>query len=390
MQTTAWVVLSVAFGVFVVLVIGAFVAAKHYYDTATEPRTARLSIEDGIVLFRDAVSSNLINAQNDLELREGDGLLVGQGAGAVVTLDDGTRIRLYSGSEMSINELRKSRFHRGFTTVSLGLDKGTARLDVLPPPADDEEFLVSTPYGYALLSKGNYGVEVSEGKTRVSTREGLATAFGRSKQAQLHSGEKALLTKTDLSGPMPEGDQLVQNGDFAQGFSKWDMLQVDEQGRPAEPGQRMLVTDRVDGTDSIALRVSRSSPLETHNETGLGQAVNRDVQDYQSLQLHAYVKVNDQSLSGGGYMGYEYPAMIRVKYRDATGGQIDWSHGFFYQNPENRPTPNGQAVPQGQWFNYTGELMEIKPKPVYILSVEVLGAGHSFSSTVANISLVGK
>ncbi len=389
-QTTAWVVLSVAFGLFVALVVGAVVGAKHYYDTATEPRTARLSIESGIVLFRDAVSSNLINAPDNLELREGDGLLVGQGAGATIVLDDGSRVRLYSGSEMAINELRKSRFHNGFSTVSLGLDKGTARLAVSTPSAGTSEFLVTSPFGYALLGEGNYGVDVSDGRTRFSVRQGLASVFSKSGQAQLKSGEKVLLTKSSLTGPVPEGDQLVQNGDFGQGFSKWDALQVDEQGRPAEPGQSILATENVNGSNAIALRVSRTSRLQTHNETGLSQVINRDVQDYQSLLLHADIKVDSQSLSGGGYMGYEYPFMIRVKYRDATGGQIDWSHGFFYQNPENRPTPNGQFVSQGQWFSYTSDLMEAKPKPIHIISVEILGAGHTFASSVANVSLIGK
>jgi hypothetical protein len=47
-------------------------------------------------------------------------------------------------------------------------------------------------------------------------------------------------------------------------------------------------------------------------------------------------------------------------------------------------------VSQGEWFSYSGELMQIKPKPVHIISVEVLGAGHSFTGMVANISLSGK
>jgi len=389
-QTTAWAVLSIAFGIFVVLVIGAAVAAKHYYDVATEPRTARLSIEEGIVLFRDAVSSTLINGQNDLELREGDGLLVGQGARASILLDDGSRVYLYSGAEVNLNELRKSRFHQGFSGFALGMDKGTARLEVASSSAADSQFTVATPFGYAVLDKGNYGVDVSEGRTRISARSGKATAYSKSGTAELESGEKVLLTESELSGPLPEGDQLVQNGDFVQGFSKWEMLQVDEQGRPVETSERMLATEEVEGANAIAMRVSRYSPLATHNETGLSQNVNRDVQDYESLQLHAAVKVDDQSLSGGGYMGYEYPVMIRVKYRDATGGQIDWSHGFFFRNPENRPTPNGQMVSQGEWFSYSGELMQIKPKPVHIISVEVLGAGHSFTGMVANVSLSGK
>ncbi|HZK67665.1 MAG TPA: hypothetical protein VFD42_09020, partial [Chloroflexota bacterium] len=63
---------------------------------------------------------------------------------------------------------------------------------------------------------------------------------------------------------------------------------------------------------------------------------------------------------------------------------------FFYRNPEERPTPNGEMVPQGKWFSYAGELMDLQPKPVQMVSIEVLSAGHSFSGMVSNVSLVGK
>ena len=34
--------------------------------------------------------------------------------------------------------------------------------------------------------------------------------------------------------------------------------------------------------------------------------------------------------------------------------------------------------------------MQVNPKPVYVISVEILGAGHTFDGSVANVSLVGK
>ncbi len=387
---TAWVVLTASFLVFLLLVAGVFVGAKRYYDFASLPRSATLSLEQGIVLFRDAVSSTLINAHDRLELREGDELLVGQGSRASVSLDDGGRIQLYPGSQLKLIELRKSRFHDGFSRTSIGLEKGTARIEVGSPRTVDNQFLVSTPFGYALLSRGNFGLEVSDGRTRISSREGPAQVYGKAGEAEIKAGEKMLLSKTEMAGPMPEGDQLVVNGDFSQGFARWDNLEVHEPGRPTEPGQRMLVTEKVNGRDTVALRVSRVSPMATHNETGLSQTINKDVSDYQSLRLTADVRVDEQSLSGGGYMGYEYPIMMRVLYRDVSGNQVNWTVGFFYKNPEQRPTPNGQEVPQGQWYTWNVDLMEAKPKPAQVISVEVLGAGHTFSGMIANVALIGK
>ena len=388
--TMAWVVLTGAFIIFLVLVAGAFLVARNYYETASVPQSGTLSLEQGIVLFRDAISSTLINAHDGMELREGDELLVGQGSRASVALGSGGTIRLYAGSQLKLSELRRSRFHDGFTRISVGLEKGTARIEVGSPPTKSTQFLASTPFGYALLTPGSFGLDVGDTRSRISSRQGLASVYSKTGEAQLHSGEKVLLSKTELAGPMPEGDQLVVNGDFSQGFTRWDKLDNHEPGRPVEPGERMLVNEKTAEGDTTALRISRVSAAGTHNETGLSQTINKDVSDYLSLRLSADVRVDEQNLSGGGYMGYEYPIMIRVHYRDANGNQIDWSHGFFYMNTEQRPTPNGEEVHQGQWTVYSTDLMDAEPKPAQILSIDVLGAGHTFAGMIANVSLVGK
>ncbi len=388
--TTAWVVLTGAFVIFLTLVAGAFLAARNYYETATLSQSATLALEQGIVLFRDPISSTLMNAHDQLELREGDELLVGQGSRASISLADGGKVLLYPGSQVKLTELSKSRFHDGFARTAIGVDKGTARVEVVSSNMKNNQYLVSTPFGYATLTPGSFGVDVTEGRTRISSRQGSATVYAKTGQTQLQSGEKVLLSKSELSGPLPEGDQLIANGDFSQGFAGWNKLDNHEPGRPVEPGQRVLANEKTGDRDITALRISRVSPAATHNETGLTQAVNRDVSDYQFLRLTALVRVDDQSLSGGGYMGYEYPIMIRVHYRDADGNQIDWSHGFFFKNTEQRPTPNGEEIVQSQWKSYSTDLMEAKPKPAQILSIEVLGAGHTFSGALADVGLVGK
>lgn len=389
-QTTAWIVLSIAFSVFWLLLIGAVVGAKHFYDTAVLAQTGTLEREQGIVLFRDAISSNLMNAQDNLSLRQGDELLVDQAARASVLLFDGSRMRIYSGSQVRMSELNKSRFHERFSEITIHFDKGMGRFEVERPITDTRQFMVTTPHAKAFLTKGSYGVLVSDTSTRISSREGTASVHANGKTLEFGANQKVIVTPTQMSAPLPEGDQLILNGDFTQGFAQWQPLDINEPGRDPEPGQRVLATEVIDGRESIVLQVERVSRKSTHNETGLAQVIDKDVSDYQVLFIDADVRVDEQSLSGGGYMGYEYPMMLRVRYRDAQGNQIDWSHGFFHKNPEERPTPNGQWVPQGKWIHYDGDLMELKPRPVHIISVEVLGAGHSFLSSIANVSLVGK
>lgn len=388
-STTAWIVLSSAFALFCVLVLGSALVGKRYYDTATEPRSARLSVESGIVLFRDAVSSRQLYAQDGMELREGDELMAGQGVRATVRLFDGSRLSVQPGTTLLLGSMRTGRFHP-YSTVDATLKQGSMRAVVAPPSSGERVFKVTSPHGTASLYEGNFALEVSESESRFAVRSGSATLAGSGSVVALKAGEKALMTPREIRGPMPEGDALVKNGEFARGFADWENLTIDEPGRPVEPGERALVPQKIRGRDTIALRVERKSERATHNETGLFQIIDKDVSDYVSLRLNADVRVDDQSLSGGGYMGYEYPVMIRVRYRDATGGQIDWSHGFFAKNPEGRPTPNGQEVPLGEWVSYDGDLMQVKAKPVHLISIEVLGAGHSFAGMIANVSLIGK
>lgn len=389
-QTTAWLVLWTSFTVFCLLVIGVFAGGKSYYDTATNTGKATLTLEGGIVLFRDSVTSTLVNATDDMSLREGDEVMVGQGARASLQLFDGTVVQMQPGSELALKEMKSSRFHQGFTRVTVSLSKGSARIQVASPRTQDNSFVALTPYGQAALRPGNYGVEVTDGQARISSREGGATVTANAGTAEISAGEKALLTAGGVSGPLPEGDLLVKNGDFSQGFSQWIPLDLYEAGRPEEPGKRELTSEKIGDKDAMVLHISRLSPRATHNETGLAQVINKDVTDYTSLSLRASVKVSGQSLSGGGYMGYEYPVMIRARYRDATGGQIDWTHGFFATNPEDRPTPNGEEVPRAEWIQYAGDLMQVSPRPVFLISLEVVGAGHTFDGSVANVELVGK
>jgi len=100
--------------------------------------------------------------------------------------------------------------------------------------------------------------------------------------------------------------------------------------------------------------------------------------------------VRAASLSGGGYLGTEFPLMLRLRYRDAAGeGQV-WYRGFYYQNPERRPAERGQLVAQDTWTSVRFDLAELPERPMFLYALEVLGAGHDFDAVVADIRLVAE
>ena len=66
--------------------------------------------------------------------------------------------------------------------------------------------------------------------------------------------------------------------------------------------------------------------------------------------------------------------------------------GLYYANPDNRPTEGfGEQWPQGEWKQYSVDLMDTEASTVPFRLVEfaVMGQGHSYDARIADISLVG-
>ena len=148
------------------------------------------------------------------------------------------------------------------------------------------------------------------------------------------------------------------------------MLDKGEPGRPDVGGTRRLVEETIAGRKVQALRITRDTAKDTHNETGIVQEIERDVSAYRTISFTAWVKINRASLSGGGYLGSEYPMMFRVNYSDEKGGRPGWSHGFFYANPENRPTDGGELT---RWHTH-----------------DALCVGYEDGSAIISLKLLGR
>ncbi|MGE3271125.1 MAG: hypothetical protein AB7P40_20410, partial [Chloroflexota bacterium] len=114
------------------------------------------------------------------------------------------------------------------------------------------------------------------------------------------------------------------------------------------------------------------------------------VSAYRTIAVTGWVKVNEASQSGGGYLGSEYPVMIRISYVDEKGGRPGWTHGFYFSNPEMRPTENGEIIAQGEWYPFLARLTDLPDRPILLRSIEVLSAGHDFDAVVADIRIIAE
>ena len=100
-----------------------------------------------------------------------------------------------------------------------------------------------------------------------------------------------------------------------------------------------------------------------------------------------------QSLSGGGWLASEYPLAVKLRYRDDSGNEATLVRGFYMQNQENRPTLGGQLVPGGIWVPFTVDLfdhIQVNPRPLHILWLEIEASGWEYESYATNIQLVAE
>jgi hypothetical protein len=387
----AWICLGSAFAIWCALAGVLLGTGLNYRRNATESPPAVLNVERGTVFYEGVGTADQVRARPGMNADEGSVVEVGDNGRATLELFDGSTIRVLPNSRLELSTLRVGKFNPEHTRAVLGLSEGAAHFTVAGKLPYNRELVLNTPFGPVSLSKGEYLVWVQDDGARVSSYSGRAKAGPDDQAVRIRDGQRAALPVDGFPrGPFPLAENLLKNGDFARQLQGWTMLDKSEPGRPDVGGTRRMVEETIAGRKVQALRIVRDTQKDTHNETGIVQEVERDVTAYRNVAVTAWVKINSASLSGGGYLGSEYPVMFRVNYTDERGGRPGWTHGFYYANRENRPVENGEIVTQGEWFPFLGRLSELPDRPVYIKSIEVLSAGHDFDAVVADIRLIAE
>lgn len=387
----AWVCLVIAFAIWCTLAGSLVSTGWMYRRNATESPPAALNVERGTVFYGGPATADQMRARPGMTAEEGGLIEIGENGRATLDLFDGSTVRLMGNTKMELSLLRVGTFNADHTRLVLGMIEGAAHFNVAGKLPYGREVVLNTPHGRVSLSKGEYLVWVQEDGTRVSSYVGQAKAGIDDHAVRIRDGQRALLPTDGFPrGPFVLSENLLRNGDFARQFQGWTMLDKGEPGRPDIGGLRQLVEETIAGRRVQALRISRNTDKDTHNETGITQEINRDVSAYRNVAVTGWVKVSNASLSGGGYLGSEYPVMFRVNYTDEKGGRPGWTHGFYYANPELRPTENGEIISQGEWYPFLSRLTDLPDRPIMIRSIEILSAGHDFDATVADIRIVAE
>lgn len=402
-ERLAWTVTLVAFVVFCTCAVSVPLGTRWYLTTATQAQMAKVTCLEGTTVVEDpqhGTATPVLKGET-ISVPEGSVISVDKAAQAELVLFDRSLVKLYPLTSIALERMRVPRFGFGSRPAQISLYARGGRLwaNTVLRGSPAVEFKVNSLQAHTLLAEdGSYTLEVSNERTEVIVQRGqakvaaaAASATSEASGVSLSSRQRTVVEigKAPLA-PMKAERDLLTNGDFTAPLTTGWTAYNDQGGDGGNiDGQTAVVVDE----QRRAVRFSRTIAISepNHCETIIEQEINRDLPDpITTLKVRATVKLVNQSLSGGGYLSSEYPLMIRIHCRDVYMSDYEWVHGFYYGNPGNNPTQNGQEIPQGKWYFYeSGNLLDQLPISTgRIVWLRVYASGWSYESLVSEISLV--
>jgi hypothetical protein len=389
----AWVVLLAAFAINCILAVSIPLAFRWYLLSATVSHEATLEVITGTVLFWEPGRPNPIGVTGTTAIPEGSRIRTDASSRAFLTLFDNSTVTLSFDTEASLTTMRSRRFVFGMTPDSLHLyiAQGRANIGVALPVKGPREFLATSPHMTAALDDGSYSLKVTGDSSRTIVHLGTAQVTAQGESVALTQRERTTVRKGQPpEEPLAGAQNLLVNGGFVEDLSVGWQAYNEQGGDGGDIDGEISILELPD-TTSRGVKFSRFASGGNHCETVIRQDLDEEISDLAtSISLYLKVRLEHQSLSGGGYLSSEYPLMIRLEYEDVYGSAGQWTHGFYYQNTDNNPTMFGERIPRNVWFDYaSGNLLDtIYPRPARLKSLLVYASGWDYESSVTDISLV--
>jgi hypothetical protein len=397
-ERIAWTVLAAAFVTFCALAAGIPLGIRSFLLNATVSQDTQMQVIEGTVLVRKSNGNVPFGVFKVQTLSPGDEVITDASSWATLDLFDRSHVTLYSNTDVELVQVRSPRF--GLSDhpdrIDLSLTGGMLRVGVAMPGKRPTQFRVATPHTTVLLEEGSYRIRVNNQGTEVTVSRGQAVVErGRSRSA-IPQGTRTLV---DLSGvpsdPMPAVQNLIANADFQQPLGTTWVTSTEVLTSSVKPASVEIVEDG--GRQAVHLK-RREQDVGNHTKAIVQQKLSYDVRDFVRLEVSLDVKLDFQSLSGGGQLSSEFPVIVRLDYKDRWGNDQFWTHGFYYQNQDGYAIgldswghPLGEQIPRGVWYPYeSGNLLELlgESGPVHITGLTVYASGWNYDSLVTEIQLI--
>jgi hypothetical protein len=408
----AWITLIAGILLFAMLLGMVGVVASFYFQHATQPEKAQLTIISG--------SGALIRSPGDVEYRlitgstevsEHDEISTTLGTVVWVTLFDGSTVEVAEDTVLRIVRMRTSRFLASTKHIVLEPQHGT--IYVAMAPRGDygySELTVRTDVANVTMADGNgthgpgsFLVEVqstdpalpeneASHSTRAAVLRGAAILEAGDARQQLSENQQVQI---DASGQIGEVTtavrELVSDGSFRFGLTSWvEFHDAGQSGAaPSTSGSVELVNERIRGQSVVVVEFLRGPGNPVPARTGIRQRIGQTLRVYSSVRLQLDLKISAQEPVGGGSELDQFPLVVELNYVDIMGEERQWQRRFYaIADPDNHvPLESGVRVDLNAWEHVIFELHNLSPLPRQITSIVLYASGQSYQTMVTNISL---
>jgi hypothetical protein len=394
----AWTVLWAALAVFCLLVTGIPLGIRSYLLNAAQEQDTQLQRIEGTILVQEAEGSKPVGVVDSAILLPGDEVILDATSRGTLDFFERSHVTLYSNTNIELTQAQTPRFGVSdrANKITLNLTQGLARVGVALPGERETEFQVLTPHTTIWMEEGSYRVEVTNETTQVTVVRGEAQLGSEAGNETLRQGMRARVGLAGgLEDPLPAAENLILNGDFQQPLTTGWLTSTVVLTSSVKPPFTEIIED---GGRRAARLVQRDVNDGEHTEVAIQQRLDQDVRDFDRLDVALDVRIDLQSLSGGGLLSSEFPLIVRLDYKDLWGNDKFWTHGFYYQNHAGYPIapdpwggPSGEQVPQAVWYPYeSGNLIDLlgENRPAQITGLTVYASGWNYDSSVSEIQLV--
>ena len=402
----AWIILWMAFAVFVILVTGIPLGIHWYITNATEPMAVRVEAVTGTALVIQKKNQEPVAVLETMYIREGDRVRTDESSRANLSIfdqpediDSLASVQLRTNTEVEVLKARRPKFERNQhpREVSILLLSGRARVTSGMVDGQPLEVLVTTPQGLVKISNASAAIVVNNETTEVTARSGEISVIAQGKEVVFPKGRRTTIALGEQpSDPEAADKNLVENGDFSAPLeTAWTVeSMVDARDLSDVTFGTVEVVNTGGRNAAYFQRDAQGEDADLHSETSITQEIDADVLDTESLIFRFDVRLINQSLPGGGIQSSEFPMMVRIDFIDVNGTPQFWTHGFYMVDPiENWPLRDGDKIPGLVWYAYESpDFMksETFPRPAKVVSVRIYASGHNYRSQAADIELIAK
>jgi hypothetical protein len=408
-ERIAWIVLFAALFACCALAVGVPSAGLAFYNSATVDAAMDVKLQAGILKaysqFETENDARVVSLEGR-PLAEGSSVVVGPESVGLLTIGASEApsptltLQLYSKADVRIDRARLPRFPSSAIGDEFNLQLRDGRIQLVVDAPQDRRFnvrIVSDDATTQISTPGVYSLEQAEDGTRVAVTRGQAvvSTLDGTQSLNLYTDQRTVLSQDNgIAGVLPQYRNLIRNGDFRAPLEPDWLVETRVDAGGTLSGTARAITT---GAES-ALLLERLGTSLGWGRTGVTQTINEDVRDRRSVQLRVDFQIMQQEIPVCGGEGSECPFMVRVDYRDKSGGDRSWIQGFYANGTPSNTLPDYiRSNPQSKHISRrlgvpetfeSANLLDVLPDMQTIKSIALYAEGHAVQTQVNSVELL--